>query len=63
MQMDQYSALPPLNGPLDWRIFDMIYHKMNNFNESIQDTNIFYKEYDFIIVGSGSGKSKCVLVA
>lgn len=38
-------------------IFDFIYLRMNGFNESMRDTNIFYKEYDFIVIGSGSGGS------
>lgn len=42
-----------LNSP----IFDFIYQLSNNFNESIHDTNLFYKEYDFIVVGAGSGGS------
>lgn len=46
-------ALAQLNLP----IFDFIYQRTNNFNESILDTNLFYKEYDFIVIGSGSGGS------
>lgn len=63
IQMDQYSAvLAPLSGPLNWPIFDMIFQKMNNFNESIHDTSIFFKKYDFVIIGSGSGKPNGVLI-
>lgn len=49
---NQY-VLAQLNLP----IFDFIYQHTNNFNDSIRDTNIFYKEYDFIVIGSGSGGS------
>lgn len=38
-------------------IFDYLYLSTNNFNESIHDTRVFRKEYDFIVVGSGSGGS------
>lgn len=47
------SASPQLRLP----IFDFIYLKTNNFNESIRDTNTFLSEYDFIVIGSGSGGS------
>lgn len=40
---------------LNLPIFDYIYQRTNNFNESIRDTNLFFKEYDFIVIGSGSG--------
>lgn len=46
------SAPPPLQLP----IFDTIFMRLNNFNESIMDTITYYEEYDFIIIGSGSGK-------
>lgn len=51
-QVGQYSAVTPLQLP----IFDVIFQKSNNFNESIHDTNIFLPEYDFIVIGSGSGR-------
>lgn len=38
-------------------IFDHLYMSTNNFTESIHDTHNFLKEYDFIVVGSGSGGS------
>lgn len=47
------SAFPPLQLPM----FDFIYLKTNNFNETIRDTNVFRREYDFIVIGSGSGGS------
>lgn len=49
---NQY-VLAQLNLP----IFDFIYQRTNKFNESIRDTNVFDEEYDFIVVGSGSGGS------
>lgn len=42
--------------PIQLPIFDLIYKKTNDFNESIIDTTIFYPEYDFIVIGSGSGE-------
>lgn len=36
---------------------EYLYLGTNNFNESIHDTHIFKKKYDFIVVGSGSGGS------
>lgn len=51
--MKQIYAMAPIHLP----IIDMIYQKMNQFNESIPDTNIFLQEYDFIVVGAGSGNS------
>lgn len=41
--------------PIQLPIFDFIFQRTNNFNESIHDTNTFMQEYDFIIIGSGSG--------
>lgn len=38
-------------------LFDFIYQQTNSFNESIPDTNYFFTEYDFIVIGSGSGGS------
>lgn len=38
-------------------ILEFVYHKTNKFNESIRDTNTFLTEYDFIVIGSGSGGS------
>lgn len=38
-------------------IFKLLYDLTNRFNESIPDTNQYYQEYDFIIIGSGSGGS------
>lgn len=52
LRVDQYSALAPT---FHLPIFDLIYQKTNNFNETIDDTNIFMSEYDFIVIGSGSG--------
>lgn len=46
-------VLAQLNLP----IFDFLYQHTNHFNESIRDTNLFFKEYDFIVIGSGSGGS------
>lgn len=42
---------------LNLPIFDFIYQRSNNFSDSIRDTNLFYKEYDFVVIGSGSGGS------
>lgn len=53
IRIGQYIAVPP---PLHLPIFDMIYMRSNNFNESIMDTVKYMSEYDFIIIGSGSGK-------
>lgn len=52
IRMEQNYAMAPIHLP----IIDMIYQKMNHFNESIPDTNIFFEEYDFVIIGAGSGK-------
>lgn len=38
-------------------LFNFIYQTTNSFNESIPDTNYFFTEYDFIVIGSGSGGS------
>lgn len=56
--MHQFTALAPLRLP----IFDFIYQKSNNFNESIHDTNAFLPEYDFIVIGSGSGKANHFII-
>lgn len=47
----------PLAQQLNLPIFNYLYLSTNNFNESIHDTTIFQKEYDFIVIGSGSGGS------
>lgn len=52
----QIAVIPTLS-QLRLPIFDLIYRKTNHFNESIHDTNTFLQEYDFIIIGSGSGGS------
>lgn len=38
-------------------LFRFLYEHTNAFNESIPDTNHFLPEYDFIVIGSGSGGS------
>lgn len=38
-------------------IFQLLYDATNQYNESIPDTKQFYAEYDFIIIGAGSGGS------
>lgn len=53
IQVGQYFTSPP---PLQLPIFDTIYMRLNNFNESIMDTITYFDDYDFIIIGSGSGK-------
>lgn len=58
IQVGQYFTLPP---PLQLPIFDTIYMRLNNFNESIMDTITYFDDYDFIIIGSGSGKLGAVL--
>lgn len=50
--VNEYSALAPIHLP----IFDLIYQKSNRFNESIHETNKFDIPFDFVIIGSGSGK-------
>lgn len=52
----QIAVIPTLS-QLRLPIFDLIYRKTNHFNESIHDTNTYLHEYDFIIIGSGSGGS------
>lgn len=47
LRVQRFSAMTPLHLP----IFEMIYQKSNQFNESIIDTNTFFKEYDFIVIG------------
>lgn len=47
----------PVAGQLQLPIFDLIYYTTNRFNESIPDTSTFRREYDFIVIGSGSGGS------
>lgn len=42
---------------LNLPLFNFIYQQTNSFNESIRDTNYFHREYDFVVVGSGSGGS------
>lgn len=48
---------PPVSSQLQLPIFDFIYYTTNQFNESIPDTSTFLREYDFIVIGSGSGGS------
>lgn len=36
---------------------DFLYQRSNTFNDSIRDTSTFQSEYDFIVIGSGSGGS------
>lgn len=38
-------------------LFNLLYDMTNQFNESIPNTNQFLSNYDFIIIGSGSGGS------
>lgn len=38
-------------------ILKFLYDITNNFNESIVDTSNYNQDYDFIIIGSGSGGS------
>lgn len=52
----QMTAIPA-SSQLQLPIFDLIYHMTNKFNESIHDTTTFLHEYDFIVIGSGSGGS------
>lgn len=47
----------PASSQLQLPIFDLIYQMTNKFNESIHDTTAFSHEYDFIVIGSGSGGS------
>lgn len=47
----QNVAVTPIRLP----ILDLVYQRMNNFSDGIRDTNIFFEEYDFIVIGSGSG--------
>lgn len=53
IQVGQYFSAPP---PFQLPIFDTIYMRLNNFNETIMDTITYFDNYDFIIIGSGSGK-------
>lgn len=56
MNVGPYFSAPP---PLQLPIFDTIYMRLNNFNETIMDTVTYFDAYDFIIIGSGSGKLRC----
>lgn len=38
-------------------LLQLLYDVTNQYNESIPDTNQFLPDYDFIIIGSGSGGS------
>lgn len=38
-------------------VFKFLYDLTNQFNSSIPDTNQYFSEYDFIVIGSGSGGS------
>lgn len=38
-------------------LFQLLYDATNQFNESIPDTHQFNTEYDFIVIGAGSGGS------
>lgn len=57
IQTGQYISAPP---PLQLPIFDTIFMRLNNFNESITDTITYFEEYDFVIIGSGSGEKNWV---
>lgn len=41
----------------EFAVFKLLYDLTNQFNASIPDTNQFHSEYDFIVIGSGSGGS------
>lgn len=41
----------------DLPILKLFYDLTNQFNGSIPDTNQYFSEYDFIVIGSGSGGS------
>lgn len=41
----------------EFAVFKLLYDLTNQFNGSIPDTQQFRSEYDFIVIGSGSGGS------
>lgn len=41
----------------EFAVFKLLYDLTNQFNSSIPDTNHFDSEYDFIVIGAGSGGS------
>lgn len=41
----------------EFAVFKLLYDLTNQFNSSIPDTTHFHSEYDFVVIGSGSGGS------